>query len=486
MASASKGPVYGYYTQADDAAQYLKENTKTQLGGNFWNQQYHAVDSNVSATNAELTLGETAANQKLMNNYSKNVADATQAAYEASRHTENNVFGVKQSDINGEINDVLNSAYEQYRQQYLSDSSDVSQQYENARNQYANYFQKQYDALDTALAGEGKNLAKYQNAVPQYIAAHWEDLMSHPEFSKIMQEIGDGNIPTAGQISEYMYDENGMTPYGEVLYQYVTANTDMNIESFGSWLATQDQDLVNWAASAGYDQSGKTMAQMARESTGLDPDNVGYNEAEYYMKDYYTPEQFNDIFEQYSKSENGNNYKELLSKLNQTGTAEKRKEFVKKYNEGIKNSVKGGIELDTDTSGNIIVKAPNPGMSYDDAVIKISEFKTADEIYNKLDKKAVGGAGTKNGKQVQSMKNWYQDILDGKVKNGTTIDLDYGLGQKWYTYYNGAIYEGHGSESGDYIYIDKNYTEMHTGNWLEDAWNQAKKSVKDWWNNLWS
>lgn len=220
MASASKGPVYGYYTQADDAAQYLKENTKTQFGGNFWNQQYHAVDSDVSATNAELTLGETAANQKLMDTYSKNVADATQAAYEMSHHTKNDYFGVKQSDINDSVAEAMNSAYEQYRQQYLSDSSDVSSQYSTARNQYADYFQKQYDTLDTTLAGEGKNLAAYQNYIPDYIVSHWDQLQTSPEFMKIAQDMTDGRTPTKGEITQYMYDDNGLTPYGKMMYQF--------------------------------------------------------------------------------------------------------------------------------------------------------------------------------------------------------------------------------------------------------------------------
>lgn len=466
MASASKGPVYGYYTQADDAAQYLKENTKTQFGGNFWNQQYHAVDSNVSATNAELTLGETAANQKLMDTYSKNVADATQAAYEMSRHTKNDYFGVKQSDINDSVAEAMNSAYEQYRQQYLSDSSDVFSQYSTARNQYADYFQKQYDALDTTLAGEGKNLAAYQNYIPDYIVSHWDQLQTSPEFMKIAQDMTDGRTPTKGEITQYMYDDNGLTPYGKMMYQFVTTNPDMldeaggKIERFGEWLAAQDQDLANWAASAGYDQSGKSMAQMARQSTGLDAFDELYNEGSYYLNGSYTTDQLIDIFDEYSKqavmNDDGTekssrgNYTEFLSKLNQGGSAEEKKAFVEKYNAELKNSMKNGVRLDIDSNGNVIVEGAQD-VGYEGARLRLSEFNDYNEVYNEHGKL---GAGTKDGKQVWLQKNFYNDAMNGKIADGTVIDLNLGAGTKYFTYYNGAIYEGKGEMYNGKLYMN--------------------------------
>ena len=463
MASASKGPVYGYYTQADDAAQYLKENTKTQFGGNFWNQQYHAVDSDVSATNAELTLGETAANQKLMDTYSKNVADATQAAYEMSHHTKNDYFGVKQSDINDSVAEAMNSAYEQYRQQYLSDSSDVSSQYSTARNQYADYFQKQYDTLDTTLAGEGKNLAAYQNYIPDYIVSHWDQLQTSPEFMKIAQDMTDGRTPTKGEITQYMYDDNGLTPYGKMMYQFVTTNPDMldeaggKIERFGEWLAAKDQDLANWAASAGYDQSGKSMAQMARQSTGLDAFDELYNEGSYYLNGSYTTDQLIDIFNDYStqavmnedgskKSDQGN-YGEFLSKLNQGGSTEEKKAFVEKYNAELKNSMKNGVELKIDDKGNIVVDSPED-IGYEGATLRLADAGwdagKADEL--------IGNWGWNNS-------SWERSIMDkairGEYKDGEVVNMNAGLGKAYYfTYYKGAFYRGKGEMYNGKLYMN--------------------------------
>ena len=113
---AKSGAIYGYSTQAADAAEYLKEATRDSRGVQVWNNMYDTLD-----------IQEQSYIDALDKQYNAQTTDAANKAYEASHHAVNNTFGVKQSDVQSYVDESLNEAYNQYYQQYLESRNEIEQ-----------------------------------------------------------------------------------------------------------------------------------------------------------------------------------------------------------------------------------------------------------------------------------------------------------------------------------------------------------------------
>lgn len=360
-----------YTLSTEDVAKTLYELNKNYEGQQVWREAF---------VNTEL------AEQQALESVKYDYAKAANQAYAASMANENALMnsnlgqGYKQQMSERNALD-LQSAFEQYKQNYLNNTNKITSSYDEIRS-----------GILSSLHAQAEPISKIINLIPEYYNAMYE------------QEPG-------------LLDD-------AVWSKYVDSSTGQ-LKSFDDAFAPNN-GLVTGDAVNGYELTPagiKAYAELLTKNSG------------YTFGNFLTDNKFTELYDYLLDS---NNYNSLLSDIlgadmsNLTAKDESNNSVVQSMNDGNKDFSITDADLeyskewlsgDSGTYEHIVDRLKN-----DRHFIDTSKSWTPDEFVN------IDGGSIVVDKFREAAKA-------GKIKNGTIVDIDPGAGTNFYTYKDGKIYK---------------------------------------------
>lgn len=351
----------------------LKELNRNYEGRQVWNELYANVDmANKQATNVATK------------NFQNDITDAYVAAYKNRSDVLNSNYssGFKKEAIY-DIDEVLQQAYDSYKQNYQNQLSTISQSTQEAKS-----------AIDTELSTYADNLAKYQSSTYGYLQDLYNRayaLESYTEEDTKLREMFDknplwnrylnetyeyqtdkkGNVVTDDdgnpvialdeegnkivsdrkligeqELYSQLYDSNNnITSKGTDFYDQMLNSLGVQLgEDYGynSYLYKNNPELYNWSQEASvYDYN------KAGTNVGTFKELVGISSTDY---EYKFIERYGGVSEQEIK-QSIDNISKSVSELINTGKSKDTKSIFKEYGNVITEleSQINSLELPTDT-----------------------------------------------------------------------------------------------------------------------------------------
>lgn len=390
----------------NDVAKQLREMNKT-----YYN------DERIRDMFIDTALSEQRAVSSLNYDYSQAVNDA----YVASLQNRNAIYdtslgqGYKQQLVQQNQAD-LQSAFEQYRNNYMTNLSNIEKNTSSINyditNLYKNqiemseqqaglindYFTAHFDYLQTLgkdETGRFDNLFNTQ-AFNDYFVTTDES----GRRIKTTDELMTASVDKEGSDGGFYYtDEQGnqyITDYGLKMLSLIESTgtfKEAGGYSFGSYLEGANEKLWKWANELS-GEYGMTGSEVFRKLSGVTDYTVG-NNLDYRISNIanlweteYVPITASNLISSDYVDENGIAHLEL-----------------------------NNWKIDTST--------PYTVSQFRDSVENITSGQT----------------GFATGKRGDVVRQFATDVEQGKVRNGTIVDVDYGIGEKFYVYWNGMIYQ---------------------------------------------
>lgn len=297
----------------------------------------------------------------------------------------------------------ITAAFEEYRNNYLSNQQSIVSQYDQARK-----------SISDAYAEREKQLNVDAGYMQDYVDEYYK-------YAKWLHEHDYADFTESG-LYQLVDEQGNLKPYQELLYvddetkelsedskralytlsRYGNEDDgDRTRYSFSEYLAENNRDLGEWAV-----QNGQLNDKLFNEMFGL---NEGAE------KGWATGKTF--------------------------GGAEGIIEQLKADKNSILKFDKTNIQANTDRYG----------MSREASVKELTnnewrlgEEYSLDEFESNMESKILKDSDGKN--KTQTAKNVLEDARNKNLKNGTIVDVDYGKGEMFYMWYNGK-----------FVKLDKSY-----------------------------
>ena len=364
----------------------------------------------------EMFLDTALTEQRAVSSLNYDYAQAVNDAYTTSLQNRNFIYdsalgqGYKQQLVQQNQSD-LQSAFEQYRSNYMTNLADIEEDITNTNFDITSLYQNQVDAS-----------SKQASMLNDYFGAHFDYLQQLGETNEELfntnvfndyfmttDEIGrrlktTDELMTASTNKEgtdggfYYIDEQGnqyITDYGLKMLSLLESTGTFDESqgySFGTYLKEANKDLWDWASTLS-EEYGMTGSEVFRKLSGVTDYAVG------------------DILD-YRISDVSKNWEDNYVTLT------------------------GDNVIDTDYMDENAIKYLEKHQWKIDKSTPYTAMQFADSVKNIT----AGQVGTVKGKRGSVVKDFAAAVENGTVKNGTIVDVNYGLGEKLYIYWNGAIY----------------------------------------------
>ena len=291
------------YITKSDTARLLRDFKDPAVGSNPWQNAYNLYDELANQVNQEVAassnryaLQEQRDNLALGYDYSKAVSEAYAAA-QANRNAifDTNLFSGYKQDLVAQNQANLQTAYEQYKSNYLSKQSDMKSQYDNAQSKLQEYRQNYLSNLDAAKGEVSANLERYSDNINNYLNSHYDyltylyennpDAFNANAFRQFLNT--DGTLVSRDAfdklISKEIYSDTGemireLSKEGVNILNTIENYSDDSLGSIASYLYDNDRELSTWL-NEGLDEYGRTVtgADLFRNLVGMkvykDPGN---------------------------------------------------------------------------------------------------------------------------------------------------------------------------------------------------------------------
>ena len=248
---------YGSIISSSDARSAIYNRNK-----NTWRQMYAATDLAVQQAESALKQNFASDVAKTYNDY------RSQSAAIAN----SNLGSGYKKQYEAELADAMSEAYNKYLSTYASDVSEVQEAGTVAQQQIS-------DMLTTS----GEQTAEYANSTFGYL--RWLDETLGPDAlqnTELGRYYTDGMLQDASTLRNLMFAYNAETDnydltteglqYFDLMQNYFATHNPQY--SFGNYLATTNQDILDWATAQ--NTNGLTGAQSFNQLIGLDPMKVNY------------------------------------------------------------------------------------------------------------------------------------------------------------------------------------------------------------------
>ena len=243
----------GVLYTSSDLVPALTALNRDYYGRNTWDRLYGQVG----------VQADTSMNQ-LNQSYERSLAEAYAASKQSEQALAGSQVGEGFKDLALNQNrQALQTAFEQYRQNYLQGVSDVNSAISSAVNEVTG-LREDYT----------KNMTEYGNAHIGYLTWLYNQdntLFDRIEYQRFMQ---DGALKSEDVLSGMIYDADGnLTTEGADILRQIRNNQELTGEySFDNYLKQSNKELYDWAASYDeYNFTGKgTKAGTFQGLTGLD------------------------------------------------------------------------------------------------------------------------------------------------------------------------------------------------------------------------
>jgi hypothetical protein len=390
----------------NDVAKQLREMNKT-----YYN------DEQIRDMFMDTALSEQRAVSSLNYDYSQAVNDA----YVASLQNRNAIYdtalgqGYKQQLVQQNQAD-LQSAFEQYRNNYMTNLSNIEKNTSSINYDITNLYKNQIEMSEQQAGLINDYFTAhfdYLQALGKDETGRFDNLFNTQAFNdyfvttdeggrriKTTEELMTASVDKEGSDGGFYYtDEQGnqyITDYGlKMLSLLESTGTFKEADgySFGSYLEGANEKLWKWANELS-SEYGMTGSEVFRKLSGVTDYTVGNN------LDYRISNIANLWENEYVPITASN----LISS-----------DYVDE------NSI-AHLELN---NWKIDMSTPYTVSQFRDSVENITS----------------GQAGFATGKRGDIVRQFATDVEEGKVHNGTIVDVDYGIGEKFYVYWNGMIYQ---------------------------------------------
>ncbi len=291
----------GMIFTADEMRKVLRENSINYKGTNSWSDAYGSIEAQ-----KQDALGQ------LGNQYGEELLDAYIASQrQASAIQASNLFqGYKDLALQ-ENQQVLNDAFESYRNTYLQNKANI----ESNSSKYMN-------AVNEELSNVASNYSKLANMSWQYLPYLYE---KNPEifkndryYNQYLVDDGTGNfrLKTMGELGTGFTNDDGSLNDKGIDFLNFIEGYNLGGSTFWDFVAEKDYDLFEWANSADPYNAGKRNVDTFRYFTG-DREEGTWSPANSAIVKATTPEDF-------LKTSMGQNldkqYNELIEKFNEKPT----------------------------------------------------------------------------------------------------------------------------------------------------------------------
>lgn len=226
---------YGNIYTADTVKETLNELNRDYYNRKNWEQAYSAVD-----VSEQQQLGQ------LTKDYSTQMSQAYAAAQQAKIDIgSSNIGQGYKNDLLQNNREILQQAFDAYRQNYLQNVTNVEQ---NA--------QTSIDTIAKAQTEQATNAVSLLNSPYEYLQYLYQnnnDLFTRDTFKSY---VGDDDLRSWTDISKDFFDENnkltsaGQSFYSQMLNSIAQSSTDVRNQypSYGEWLSQNKEDLFKWAS----------------------------------------------------------------------------------------------------------------------------------------------------------------------------------------------------------------------------------------------
>ena len=244
----------GMIFTGDEMRKVLRENSINYQGTNTWSDAYGAIEAQ-----KQDALGQ------LGNQYSKEMLDAyVTSQKQASAIQASNLFQSYKDLALQENQQVLNDAFESYRNTYLQNKASIES---NASN-YMN-------AVNEELSNVANNYSKLGNMAWQYLPYLYEKnpeiFKNDANYNRFLVDDGTGNfrLKTMGELGADFIDEDtrSLNEKGVDFLNFIEGY-NLGGSTFWDFVAEKDYDLFEWANSADPYNAGKRNVDTFRYFTG--------------------------------------------------------------------------------------------------------------------------------------------------------------------------------------------------------------------------
>ena len=372
-----------------DIIKGLKELNKNYVSDETFRQLYGST-----------SLAEQQAVASLDYDYSQALNEAYAANMQAQNAIQGSALGQGyKQELMAQNQDAIVSAFEEYRNNYLSNLQSVTNQYDQAR-------QSIYDAYLSQEKTLGEEAEMYQNYLDEhYNYAAW--LNKFADFNQSgLYELIDPKTGALKSFQDIFYlDENNELSeesrralYTLSNYYQETGDEDRPTRySFGEYLASENRELAEWSTA-----NGDANDTLFRELFGISKGGEGWSM--------------------------GNTF----------GGVEKQLAQWKADPNAILTFDENSVEK-TDKYG-MSGDASKKALEANDWTI--GKAYTIDDFEKYLGSDIVKGqAGHVEGKKGSIAENAIKEAREGTLKDGTIIDVNYGKGEKFYIYKGENFYK---------------------------------------------
>ena len=244
----------GMIFTADEMKKVLRENSTNYKGTNTWSDAYGSIEAQ-----KQDALGQ------LGNQYSKEMLDAYVASQKRASaiQASNLLQGYKDLALQ-ENQQVLNDAFESYRNTYLQNKANI----ESNSSDYMN-------AVNEELSNVAANYSKLANMSWEYLPYLYEKnpeiFQNDPNYNRYLVDDGTGNfrLKTMGELGTDFIDEDtrSLNEKGIDFLNFIEGY-NLGGSTFWDFVAEKDYDLFEWANSADPYNAGKRNVDTFRYFTG--------------------------------------------------------------------------------------------------------------------------------------------------------------------------------------------------------------------------
>jgi hypothetical protein len=357
----------------------------------------------------ETTLLENQALANLEYDYGQAVNQAYAASMDANKAIQNSALGTgyKEAALVENQNALLD-AFNQYKQNYVSNKQSVIANYDKINQSIYDAYQQQ----EEKFASQAETFIEYWDEYYNYADWLWKqgnyDIFENGELKPFttLDEFGAPRLKTRSELFDQGGDGAFVTENGELTnagkhYLDVIENARFEgMPTFGEYLSENNRDLWNWASEVS-EEYGLSGAGLFREATG----RGGDYESKYSSYDWHIFDVADKWTDEYVKLTKDNviTYDYLAS----------TDENIDEVNNTLS---KHSWKLTSDAE-----KILSPELFKDSA-------KTLTD----------GQAGSNRAKTVKQAAD---AAMDGKLKNGTLVDINRGGGVELWCYWNGKFYK---------------------------------------------
>lgn len=316
-----------------------------------------------------------------------------------------------------ENKDILNNAFESYKQQYLSQKQSIESSADENINKILTSQQSDISTLTedylSSVSDLNEEIGNYAQNFVNYTDAHYgylswlykknKDAFTNPMLARFLNE--DGELVGTSQISAGIYDDKGnLTEYGKDFFNFIE-NAKYGGYTFQDYLAENNSKLFEWGVSGG--------AERFQESIGF---NGTYKPTQYSL----TEDQFNTTYNTQSTA-----YNDMIGSRD---AALDDDDKVKSYMDNLKSNVEslvsfakaaGVYDQVKDLADNLLKDVDSYSESNEHEWAVTNSFADYEELYNAVMGARGKGSVSNAGDRVANYDLVDEQITDLKTKGLT-------------------------------------------------------------------